>query len=163
MPLSWLKGTGATGVAAGLPSYYNDVKSGVYGGVLTFLSAAAPIKLFEVAPNYIQTGMGATFPGALSMNLTFLHIGMITGPALAGILNGEVVAGDVIVIRYEGPKGGPGMREMLSPTSAVMGKGLGKDVALALDVAATEFLKKWLGELEYINTAMRAIKKIQND
>ena len=53
--------------------------------------------------------------------------------ALAGILNGEVVAGDVIVIRYEGPKGGPGMREMLSPTSAVMGKGLGKEVALITD------------------------------
>ncbi|OPK07740.1 dihydroxy-acid dehydratase [Pseudomonas sp. VI4.1] len=53
--------------------------------------------------------------------------------ALAGILNGEVKAGDVIVIRYEGPRGGPGMREMLSPTSAVMGKGLGKDVALITD------------------------------
>ncbi|WP_447802541.1 dihydroxy-acid dehydratase [Pseudomonas serbica] len=53
--------------------------------------------------------------------------------ALAGILNGEVQAGDVIVIRYEGPKGGPGMREMLSPTSAVMGKGLGKEVALITD------------------------------
>jgi dihydroxy-acid dehydratase len=53
--------------------------------------------------------------------------------ALAGILNGEVKAGDVIVIRYEGPKGGPGMREMLSPTSAVMGKGLGKEVALITD------------------------------
>ncbi|VVM45339.1 Dihydroxy-acid dehydratase [Pseudomonas fluorescens] len=53
--------------------------------------------------------------------------------ALAGILKGEVQAGDVIVIRYEGPKGGPGMREMLSPTSAVMGKGLGKDVALITD------------------------------
>ncbi|KAI2669404.1 dihydroxy-acid dehydratase [Pseudomonas sp. TNT3] len=53
--------------------------------------------------------------------------------ALAGILNGEVKTGDVIVIRYEGPKGGPGMREMLSPTSAIMGKGLGKDVALITD------------------------------
>lgn len=53
--------------------------------------------------------------------------------ALRGILDGQVVAGDVIVIRYEGPKGGPGMREMLSPTSAVMGKGLGKDVALITD------------------------------
>ncbi len=53
--------------------------------------------------------------------------------ALAGILNGEVQAGEVIVIRYEGPKGGPGMPEMLSPTSAVMGKGLGKDVALITD------------------------------
>ena len=46
--------------------------------------------------------------------------------ALAAILDGTIVKGDVIVIRYEGPKGGPGMREMLSPTSAVMGKGLGK-------------------------------------
>ncbi|HEX6591701.1 MAG TPA: dihydroxy-acid dehydratase [Moraxellaceae bacterium] len=53
--------------------------------------------------------------------------------ALTGILNGEVQPGEVIVIRYEGPKGGPGMREMLSPTSAVMGKGLGKDVALITD------------------------------
>lgn len=53
--------------------------------------------------------------------------------ALKNILNGEIVKGDVIVIRYEGPKGGPGMREMLSPTSAVMGKGLGKEVALITD------------------------------
>ncbi len=53
--------------------------------------------------------------------------------ALQGILNGDIVKGDVIVIRYEGPKGGPGMREMLSPTSAIMGKGLGKDVALITD------------------------------
>ena len=53
--------------------------------------------------------------------------------ALAAILDGTVKKGDVIVIRYEGPKGGPGMREMLSPTSAIMGKGLGKDVALITD------------------------------
>jgi dihydroxy-acid dehydratase len=53
--------------------------------------------------------------------------------ALQAILDGDVVAGDVIVIRYEGPKGGPGMREMLSPTSAIMGKGLGEDVALITD------------------------------
>ncbi len=53
--------------------------------------------------------------------------------ALASILDGSVVAGDVVVIRYEGPKGGPGMREMLSPTSAVMGRGLGKEVALITD------------------------------
>jgi len=44
-----------------------------------------------------------------------------------------VVAGDVVVIRYEGPKGGPGMREMLTPTSAIMGRGLGNDVALITD------------------------------
>lgn len=53
--------------------------------------------------------------------------------ALKAILDGSIVKGDVIVIRYEGPKGGPGMREMLSPTSAIMGKGLGKDVALITD------------------------------
>ncbi len=53
--------------------------------------------------------------------------------ALQSILNGDIVKGDVIVIRYEGPKGGPGMREMLSPTSAIMGKGLGKDIALITD------------------------------
>ena len=52
---------------------------------------------------------------------------------LKGILDGTVVSGDVLVIRYEGPKGAPGMREMLSPTSAIMGKGLGKDVALVTD------------------------------
>ena len=53
--------------------------------------------------------------------------------ALQAILNDEIKAGDVIVIRYEGPKGGPGMREMLSPTSAIMGKGLGSEVALMTD------------------------------
>jgi dihydroxy-acid dehydratase len=53
--------------------------------------------------------------------------------ALTAILNDTVKKGDVVVIRYEGPKGGPGMREMLSPTSAIMGKGLGKDVALITD------------------------------
>ncbi len=53
--------------------------------------------------------------------------------ALQRILDGTVKKGDVIVVRYEGPKGGPGMREMLSPTSAVMGRGLGKDIALITD------------------------------
>ncbi len=53
--------------------------------------------------------------------------------AMTGILNGEVQAGEVVVIRGEGPKGGPGMREMLKPTSAIMGKGLGQSVALITD------------------------------
>jgi len=53
--------------------------------------------------------------------------------ALAAILDDTIVKGDVIVIRHEGPVGGPGMREMLSPTGAIMGKGLGKDVALITD------------------------------
>ncbi len=53
--------------------------------------------------------------------------------ALQAILAGKIKKGDVVVIRYEGPKGGPGMREMLSPTSAIMGRGLGDDVALITD------------------------------
>ncbi len=53
--------------------------------------------------------------------------------ALQAILDNEIKAGDVVVIRYEGPKGAPGMREMLSPTGAIMGKGLGADVALITD------------------------------
>jgi dihydroxy-acid dehydratase len=53
--------------------------------------------------------------------------------ALQAILNDEIKAADVVVVRYEGPKGGPGMREMLSPTSAIMGKGLGSEVALLTD------------------------------
>jgi dihydroxy-acid dehydratase len=53
--------------------------------------------------------------------------------ALAAILAGRITQGDVVVIRYEGPRGGPGMREMLSPTSAIMGRGLGGDVALITD------------------------------
>lgn len=65
-----------------------------------------------------------------------------TGPArvfereedmLRGLAEGEIKKGDVVVIRYEGPKGGPGMPEMLTPTSAIMGAGLGKDVALITD------------------------------
>jgi dihydroxy-acid dehydratase len=67
---------------------------------------------------------------------------VITGPArvydseeecLAAILAGKIVKGDVLVIRYEGPKGGPGMREMLAPTSAIIGAGLGDAVALITD------------------------------
>lgn len=66
----------------------------------------------------------------------------ITGPArvfdseescLQAILSGQIRAGDVVVIRYEGPKGGPGMREMLSPTSAIIGAGLGDSVGLITD------------------------------
>ena len=70
------------------------------------------------------------------------HIRQHSGPAriyesqeaaMAGILAGEVQPGDVVVIRYEGPRGGPGMQEMLSPTSALIGMGLGDSVALITD------------------------------
>ncbi|NJD39708.1 MAG: dihydroxy-acid dehydratase [Geobacter sp.] len=53
--------------------------------------------------------------------------------AMAALMEGRIVAGDVVVIRYEGPKGGPGMREMLAPTAALMGLGLGDSVALITD------------------------------
>ena len=53
--------------------------------------------------------------------------------AMAAIMDGTVVKGDVVIVRYEGPKGGPGMREMLSPTSAINGRGLSQDVALLTD------------------------------
>jgi dihydroxy-acid dehydratase len=68
--------------------------------------------------------------------LSFKGIARVFGSeekALEAILGGKVTAGDVVVIRYEGPKGGPGMREMLSPTSAIMGRGLGDTVALITD------------------------------
>ena len=53
--------------------------------------------------------------------------------ALSAIYGGKIKAGEVVVIRYEGPRGGPGMREMLNPTSAIMGSGLGSSVALITD------------------------------
>jgi dihydroxy-acid dehydratase len=53
--------------------------------------------------------------------------------AISAIYAGKIVSGDVVVIRYEGPKGGPGMREMLNPTSAIAGMGLDKEVALITD------------------------------
>ena len=60
--------------------------------------------------------------------------------AMQGILSNQVTEGDVLVIRYEGPRGAPGMREMLSPTSAIMGKGLGDKAAFQTDVDFQEVL-----------------------
>ena len=74
--------------------------------------------------------------------ITGLKNPVITGPArvfdseketMAAIMGGKIKAGDVIVIRYEGPKGGPGMQEMLAPTSALIGAGLGESVGLLTD------------------------------
>jgi dihydroxy-acid dehydratase len=74
--------------------------------------------------------------------LTGIKNRKITGPArvfeseeecLKAILANKIVAGDVVVVRYEGPKGGPGMREMLAPTSAIIGAGLGDSVGLITD------------------------------
>ncbi len=98
------------------------------------------------APKY-QEGHLAILKGNLApegavAKTSGLKTTKITGPArifeseeasLKAILGDEIRAGDVIVIRYEGPKGGPGMREMLSPTGAIIGKGLGDSVALITD------------------------------
>lgn len=98
---------------------------------------------------YSRTGGLAVLYGNLAPEGAVVKTGAVnesmmchTGPAkvyecqddaIKGIMSGEVVAGDVVVIRYEGPKGGPGMPEMLSPTSAIMGRGLGDSVALITD------------------------------
>ncbi|MEM9539378.1 MAG: dihydroxy-acid dehydratase [Cyanobacteria bacterium P01_E01_bin.42] len=94
-----------------------------------------------------KTGHLAILKGNLAENGGVAKISgvknpQITGPAkvfeseeecLSAILDGKIVAGDVIVVRYEGPKGGPGMREMLAPTSAIIGAGLGDSVGLITD------------------------------
>ncbi len=98
---------------------------------------------------YSQTGGLAVLFGNLAPNGSVLKIGAVhpsmhdfRGPAVifeseesaaAGILDGKVKAGDVVVIRYEGPRGGPGMQEMLAPTANIMGRGLGESVCLITD------------------------------
>lgn len=66
--INWLSGTGAVGVAGNLTTYYNEIKTGVYEGVLVFASAALPGKLHEVAPYVTRLGLGAQFAGALCAN-----------------------------------------------------------------------------------------------
>ena len=103
----------------------------------------------SVEEPYSPTGGLAVLYGNLAPNGSVVKTGAVspsmmkhTGPAkvydcqddaIAGIMNGDVKSGDVVVIRYEGPRGGPGMPEMLSPTSAIMGRGLGDSVALITD------------------------------
>jgi dihydroxy-acid dehydratase len=101
-------------------------------------SMAAPIKkdshLVVLYGNLAPEGAVAKITGKEGLSFTgTARVFDSEEAALAGIMGGEVRAGDVVVIRYEGPKGGPGMREMLSPTGAIMGKGLGKEVALITD------------------------------
>ena len=84
--------------------------------------------------NLAQTGAVAKISGKEGLRFQGKAIAFDSEEAaLKAILDGSVKKGHVVVIRYEGPKGGPGMREMLSPTSAIMGKGLGKEVALITD------------------------------
>ncbi|MDO4960850.1 MAG: dihydroxy-acid dehydratase [Eubacteriales bacterium] len=94
------------------------------GGLAVLHGNLAPdgcvVKRSAVAPEMLKnTGTARVFDGEED--------------AIAAIKGGKIVAGDVVVIRYEGPKGGPGMREMLNPTSAIVGMGLGSSVALITD------------------------------
>ena len=90
----------------------------------------------------VLTGNLAPHGGAVKRSAVVPEMMVHEGPArvfdceedaIAAIKGGKIVAGDVVVIRYEGPKGGPGMREMLNPTSAIAGMGLGSSVALITD------------------------------
>jgi dihydroxy-acid dehydratase len=115
--------------------------------------AGVEVKDFEVIRpldrGYSQKGGLAILFGNLAPNGSVIKAAGVTpammrfkGPAVifesqeeayAGVLEGKVKAGDVVVIRYEGPRGGPGMQEMLAPTSAIAGRGLGESVALITD------------------------------
>ncbi|MFK7837520.1 MAG: C4-dicarboxylate TRAP transporter substrate-binding protein [Sulfitobacter sp.] len=66
--INWLSGTGAVGVSGNLTTYYNELKAGVYDGVIVFASAALPGKLYEVAPHVMRAGLGAQYAGALCAN-----------------------------------------------------------------------------------------------
>lgn len=84
--------------------------------------------------NLAPTGAVAKITGKEGMSFTgSARVFASEEESLQAILDGEIVAGDVVVVRYEGPKGAPGMREMLSPTGAIMGRGLGEKVALITD------------------------------
>lgn len=95
-----------------------------YGGIAVLKGSLAPegcvVKQSAVAPEMmVHTGPARVFDSEEE--------------AITAIYAGKIVSGDVVVIRYEGPKGGPGMREMLNPTSAIAGMGLDKEVALLTD------------------------------
>ncbi|MCC2655465.1 MAG: ilvD [Panacagrimonas sp.] len=94
------------------------------------------------AQGHLAILKGNLSPEGAVAKITGLKNPVITGPArvfnseeecMAAILGDQIKAGDVLIIRYEGPKGGPGMREMLAPTSAIIGKGLGESVGFITD------------------------------
>ena len=149
--------------AGGIPAILNEVQRGtgmlhldrmtVSGVTLGESIKKAEIKDAEVIRRYDNAhskrgGLAILF-GNLAPKGAVVKVGGVSpammkfaGPAvlfesqedcMAGILAGKVKAGDVVVVRYEGPKGGPGMQEMLGPTSAIMGMGLGDKVALITD------------------------------
>ena len=111
---------------------------GLKSGQDVIMPIERPIK----ESGHIRILKGSFAPGGAVAKITGKEGLKFSGPArvydseedmLKGLEQGEIQKGEVIVIRYEGPKGGPGMPEMLTPTSAIMGAGLGKDVALITD------------------------------
>jgi dihydroxy-acid dehydratase len=149
--------------AGGIPAILNEIQRGngmlhlnrmtVSGTTLGESIKGAEIKDDDVIRRYDNAhsrrgGLAVLF-GSLAPKGAVVKVGGVSasmmkfvGPAvifeseedsMQGILAGKVKAGDVVVVRYEGPKGGPGMVEMLSPTSAIMGMGLGEKVALITD------------------------------
>ncbi len=149
--------------AGGIPAILNEIQWGtgmlhfdrltVTGKTLGESIEGCDIKDEEVIRRYDNAhskrgGLAILF-GNLAPNGAVVKVGGVSAPmmkfegpavifesqedAMAGILGGKVKAGDCVVVRYEGPKGGPGMQEMLSPTSAIMGMGLGDKVALITD------------------------------
>ena len=111
---------------------------GLQQGQDVFHGLSDPIK----ATGHIQILKGNLAPGGSVAKITGKEGLQFSGPAkvfdaeeemLVALEEGRINKGDIVVIRYEGPKGGPGMPEMLTPTSAIMGAGLGKDVALLTD------------------------------
>jgi dihydroxy-acid dehydratase len=111
---------------------------GLRPGQDVFMPLEKPIK----PSGHIQILRGNLAPGGAVAKITGKEGLRFSGPArvydceedmLKGLERSEIQRGEVVVIRYEGPKGGPGMPEMLTPTSAIMGAGLGKDVALVTD------------------------------
>jgi len=149
--------------AGGIPAILNEIQWGtgmlhfdrltVTGKTLGESIQGKDIQDEEVIRRYDNAhskrgGLAILF-GNLAPNGAVVKVGGVSAPmmqfegpavifesqdeAMAGILAGKVKAGDCVVVRYEGPKGGPGMQEMLSPTSAIMGQGLGDKVALITD------------------------------
>lgn len=111
---------------------------GLKQGQDVFHASSDPIK----PTGHIQILKGNLAPGGSVAKITGKEGLIFSGPAkvfdseeimLEALEQGRINKGDVVVIRYEGPKGGPGMPEMLTPTSAIMGAGLGEDVALLTD------------------------------
>ncbi|MGE3403931.1 MAG: dihydroxy-acid dehydratase [Vicinamibacterales bacterium] len=101
-----------------------------------------PIEQPVLPRGHIRILTGNLAPTGAVAKITGKEGALFSGPAkvydaeedmLAGLEKGEIARGSVVIIRYEGPKGGPGMPEMLTPTSAIMGAGLGKDVAMLTD------------------------------